>query len=929
MTSLSSESTISHYKIKGLIAAGGMGQVYKAIDLQLGRIVALKTVLPARAADSNTYHRFLREARAASILSHPSICTIYEIGEEGDLTFIAMQYLEGKTIQTLLEEGPIRIDSALSYALNVADALEEAHRNGVVHRDIKPSNIIVNERQTAVVLDFGLAKQVSFAQGGGDELPTQMQLTSAASLVGTGPYMSPEQILGEPVDARSDIFSFGVTFYEMLAGRRPFDGVTTVDVLHSILHDKPKRIDRVRQDLDETLAGIVAKMLDKDKDERYQSARELKDDLLNYIQAKGYTVRGVSSSLISGISAPGSRSNALLGRSSAMANWLTGSRAYLPFTAILLIAFAFIGAIWLGVFRSPGSESNQLLSLRHVPVINWKNEPGGYGSDAVLSHDGRMIAFSSIRGKYQDIWIKQTTMGDANQITKGEWNNWNPIWAPDNQQIAFVSVRGGNVGIWRMPALGGTPTLVGALGSESALRLRYWSKDGATLYYELFPNLFAIDVATRQTRQVTSFNESEHSDDLNFAVSPKEDRIAYLDRKNGQVDVWSLPIGGGAPVQVTHDAAEDRNPVWHPDGQRIIYSCMRDGIYQVCVAFLDGREPVQITSGETDKFVSDVSGIGTSILYAVSKEESDIWGVKVDTGEEVEITSDAAVELWPSISPDGKTIAYQSITDPGQGNKFRNSLILASPVRNEGPKIQLAAGGINPNWSPDGGRLAFLRPSGDTWNVWTVRATSGDEKQLTNRGVYWSFSSLPYNRLENVFYSWSPDGSKIAYPSQDAAHMWVVAADGSLETPISSGSDRSLYSPLWLPDSSGVAYVSWAKEKSGERICSIWLADLKANKYEAIFQGALTIRLLGWLGAKSDLLMAKIEGQKIIAMKPTDVDLVQIPKAGGAGQMVATLKSAYISNIHLSPDGQTIAFVARQDGKDNVWLTLARGGEES
>jgi serine/threonine protein kinase len=928
MTSLSSASTISHYKIREPIGSGGMGEVYKAVDLQLGRVVALKALLPLKATEPAAHQRFLREARAASILSHPSICTIYEIGEADDLTFIAMQYVEGKTVQEILSQGPLPLESALGYALDVADALHEAHRNGVIHRDIKPSNIIVNERDVAVVLDFGLAKQISFANALNEELPTLLELTSTTTLVGTAPYMPPEQILGETLDTRSDIFSFGVTFYEMLTGVRPFNSLHAVDVLHSILHDEPRPITEFRPDLDEGLAAIVGKALKKDKSERYESANEFRKELTRYIQSQGYFVRGVSSSPVSSMSVARVRAGALTRENLRKQDWLTRTQSLLPFALLILIAVGLVGGTWWFLSRARSSESNPL-SLRHIQVINWKSEPGELGSDGVFSPDGRMIAFSSIRGKYRDIWIKQTKMGDANQITKGEWNSWNPLWSPDNQQIAFLSKRGNQSGIWRMPALGGVPTLIGGLGGSGNLRLRYWSKDGGTIYYELTPDLFALSVTSGQATRVTNFEATQHLDILNFSIAPKEDSVAYLDRKNGHVDIWSLPLQGGQPIQVTNDSPEDRNPVWDPDGRRIIYSSLRDGTYQICVAYIDGRPPVQVTSGESDKLVLDISADGTEILYAASREESDIWGASINAGEESEISSEPGVELWPDISPDGQTIAYQSISNPDQGNKLGDSLIVARPIGQEGQKLQLAAGGINPTWAPDGNRLAFLRSSGNIWNIWTVRATGGDEKQLTNRGAFVGFSSLPYDRVGNRFFSWSPDASKIAYPSQgtNESGMWVISADGSHETAISSNLDLSLYCPLWLPDSSGVAYLSKTNDKSRDRPWSIWLADLNANKYESIFQGTSAIRLLGWSGSASSLMVATTESQEITTTKPADLSLVLIPRKGGGGQKFATLRSAYLNNIQLSPDGRNIAFVARQDGKDNVWLISAKGGE--
>lgn len=901
-----------------------MGEVYKAVDLQLGRVVALKTILPARATDPNIYHRFLREARAASILAHPSICTIYEIGEAGDLTFIAMQYLEGTTIENLITQGPMRIETALGYALDVAEALEEAHRHGVIHRDIKPSNIIVNERNTAVVLDFGLAKQVTFAGGMNDELPTQLQLTSSATLVGTGPYMAPEQILGEPPDGRSDIFSFGVTLYEMLAGSRPFAGLTTVDVLHSILHDEPKPLNTLRPDLDADLAVIVGKMLTKNPESRYQSAREFNDELLNYIHTKGYAVRGASGSRRDG------NANAFL-RTAAQPQAVStketdfGSRWRLP--VALMFVIALLASLWWFLASPDGSpDQNQSSSLRYVQLVNWKSEPGELHSDAVFSRDGRMIAFSSRRGKFRDIWIKQTKMGDPNQVTKGEWNSWNPIWSPDSQQIAFLSKRGNQSGIWRMPALGGTPVLVGG-STDGNVRLKSWSRDGGTIYYELTPNLFSLDLASGKATQLTNHQGSQHAGQPSYSISPAEDRVAFVDLRNGQKDLWVRPLREGSPIQVTNDSFEDRSPIWHPDGQRMIYSSIRDGVYQICVAFVDGRPPIQLTSGESDKFLLDVSFDGRSILHAASNEESDIWSVTVNA-EEAEVTAEPGAELWPAISSDGKKVVYQSVNNPAQTRKLRDSVILTRPTGRDGQKVQLAVGGVNPTSSPDGTTVAFVRWSDNMWNVWTAWATSGGERQLTKRGVFEGSTVLPYNRVGIRFYSWSPDGSKITYLSQEEkeAGLWVISIDGSHDTAISSNLKQSLYGPMWSPDGNQVGFVA-AENQPGDRLWSVWLADLNSRKQHMVLEHFSALSLLGWLGGAGELLVATSEARGMTEANPIDVSLVSVPSRGGTAKRLATLNSAYLYNMQLSPNGQSVAFASRQDGKDNIWLISAKGGE--
>jgi Tol biopolymer transport system component len=921
-----------------MIGRGGMGEVYKAVDVQLGRVVALKTLLSAKATDDDARRRFLREARAASILSHPSICTIYEVGQEGDVAFIAMQYLEGNTIHDILARGPLRVEDALSYALDIADALDEAHRNGVIHRDIKPSNIIVNERGLAVVLDFGLAKHVGYLHAQSEDTPTLLQVTTSATIVGTVPYMSPEQLRGEALDARSDIFSFGSTLYETLTGKLPFNGRSPIDVTHSILHGEPIPIHQVRTDLDAELDGIVRKSLQKEPDARYPSASELKADLAGYIQRNGLAVKSISS---------GSKAHVLTGetqRFPAGRLGVTTGGTLSRFVStrnllILLLPLILIGAIWwLFVRFRSGSDSELISSLRHVQLANWKSEAGESSSDGTFSRDGTKIAFSSIKGGKRDISITQTTGGDPVQLTKDEFSNENPIWSADSREIAFLSKRGKEIGIWRIPAFGGTPTSIAFLGNVTP-QLKYWSKDGATIYYRLGVNLFALNVASGQTTQVTNFepdhfrNVSNMSLDADFSISPHEDRIAYIDVRDGQVDIWAMPMRGGAAVQVTNDLAEDRNPLWHPDAKRIIYSSNRDGIFQICVAYLDGRKPQQITFGDADSFVSDVSADGKKILYGALREESDIYEVTVDTGEERQITSDVGCELWPDISPDGKSVAFQAGRDLGQ---IEDCAILTRSIEGESRQIRLATSGIDPRWSPDGRRLAFLRSSKDSWNIWTVRATGGDERQTTNRGVHiFGYTSVPLNRMQAQYYSWSPDGSRIVYASKESNEfsLWTVSYDGSGETRISStNSEILVFCPLWSPDGGRIAYVSRGPEHGngetpdgGKMIWRVWVREMATGKLTMIYQADSILLLLGWSGFADSLLLACAE-EKSIAPSATSVSLIGLTVTG-ATTSIAHFDSTYLYNTLLSPDGRTIAFVSRQGGRDNCWLIPATGGE--
>src|SRR5215216_1663044 len=282
--------TILHYRIKQEIGKGGMGVVYRAEDTKLNRTVAIKALSADLIGDEKARTRFLREARTASAIDHPNICTVYEVNEVDNLLFFVMQYIEGKTLKKFIGGRPLPLDQALEFSLEIADALAEAHRRNVIHRDVKSSNIMLNERNQLKILDFGLAKQVKPADSyGSSDSHHTLDLTAVGSPFGTASYMSPEQAKGEVADARSDIFSFGIVMYEMITGRLPFKGKSSIDVMHAVMHDEPAPLGDA---VPPRLQQIVSKALAKDPKARYQSADLLLEDLRSLIRSH-YAERGI------------------------------------------------------------------------------------------------------------------------------------------------------------------------------------------------------------------------------------------------------------------------------------------------------------------------------------------------------------------------------------------------------------------------------------------------------------------------------------------------------------------------------------------------------------------------------------------------------------------------------------------------------------
>lgn len=461
---------LNHYQIIKQLGTGGMGEVYLAQDTKLNRKVALKILRENMLADNQANRRLLREAQAAALLEHSNICAIYEISENDKISFIVMQYVEGKTLAELLANESLTTEQSLNLAIQIADALMEAHTHNIIHRDIKPANIIVNEKGQVKVLDFGLAK---FIEAETNRETTQ-RFESSGAVMGTVPFMSPEQLRGKRLDVRTDIFSFGALFYEMLTGKQAFARENNAETISAILNDEPDLLL-----IPPIFQPILRKSLAKKKEQRYKSAQDLAEDLRDLQKIGGFDE--LERIRLSSPNEQVESNEAIQPKSRGFYFWQSGNKkignapdtaeiskeqtletkrsSFNPATILFsaVTVFLLLGAGFLGYLQLyKTDDSRQFDNLRSVRLVSWKTAASSIYNDYRVSHDGKMVAYSSTQdGPPEGIFVKQTTDGAEIRVTKDEWNNVSPIWSPDDQRIAFASVRENQAGIYSIPALGG------------------------------------------------------------------------------------------------------------------------------------------------------------------------------------------------------------------------------------------------------------------------------------------------------------------------------------------------------------------------------------------------------------------------------------------------------------------------------------------
>jgi Tol biopolymer transport system component/tRNA A-37 threonylcarbamoyl transferase component Bud32 len=634
--------TISHYRIVQPLGRGGMGVVYEAQDLTLGRRVALKFLPVELEDDRAALERLQREARAASSLNHENICTIYEIGEHNGRHFIALELLEGTTLENKLHASPLKIDTVLDFGIQIADALDAAYQRGIVHRDIKPANIFVTNRGRIKVLDFGLATtslHSSSAQTVGDSAALDARLTSPGTAVGTVAYMSPEQARGEELDVRSDLFAFGTVLYEMATGARPFDGKTTAVMFAAILEKDPLRPISLNGEIPPKLEEIITKSLEKDRDLRYQTAAELRGDLKRLKRDTQSGKIAVESS----------------GRVPAASVTPTTpqKKRWLPVAAIAAVALIVAVAAVYYLRNKPKLAASNAVEWQQITNFT---DSAGYPA---LSPDGHMLTFvRGLRFSFAapgEVYVKILPDGDPVRLTNDGTLKLAPSFSPDGSKIAYSIY-----GKWQtvvVPVLGGPaqPFLSNATGLT-------WIDPQHVMFSEVKQGWHFAVVTSTESR----------ADERDIYVPPKETDMAHyswISPDHQWVLIAEMKLGGWYPCRLVPFAGpltpksvgpqdgDCSSAGWSPDGKWMYFNSDAggNGLHIWRQAFPTGQ-PEQITSGPTEQEGIAVAPDGRSFITSVGNSQSTIW-LHDQNGDRQISSSGYAVS--PIISPDRSKLYYR------------------------------------------------------------------------------------------------------------------------------------------------------------------------------------------------------------------------------------------------------------------------------
>ncbi|HLL17107.1 MAG TPA: protein kinase [Pyrinomonadaceae bacterium] len=904
--SLDAGTRIGRYEIQSLIGAGGMGEVYRALDTELNRPVALKFLHSNVAADQDRMSRFIQEARAASALNHPNILTVFDIGQtDAGARFFATEFVQGTTLREHMQARRLKLTDALDFAAQIASALAAAHAEGIVHRDIKPENVMVRADGYVKVLDFGLAKVTSRAQGASavdTEAATQALVnTNPGAIMGTVAYMSPEQARGEQVDARTDIWSLGCVLYEMLAGRVPFEGRSASHVIVNILDAEPPPLAQYMPETSESLQEVVSDALTKDRDARFQTAKQMLVKLQRLRQrldsgasldhssvpgfaastagspgatntgnAAGHTIAPGAPGRTTAGDLPAHRTRTNSGAEQAAATGRGRKSFSITPLALFILALLAIVGLAFGVYHFTRKTTR---ATAGAPVASLQNmkftklQAAGQTTDAIVSPDGKYVARTVHEGGKMSLRVRQVATTTEKVLVAPSESGYTGItFSPDGTFLYYVTVPlGGNFGeLYRVPSLlGGEPQKITG-DVDSAVT---FSPDGRQ---------FAFRRHVPRTSEDTLVMANEDG---------SGERVLVL-RK--------------APVSMPWLA-------WSPDGQQIAFSVRgtdEQGYYMNLESVRVADGATQTVSGARWRTIGMLAWLadGSGLVFngrdraSLPSTPEQIWFVAFPGGEAQKITNDLNSYEAVSLTADSRTLlALQSNysadiwLSPGGGDPPRQ-------LTNEG-----SAG--TPAWTPDG-RIVYQSGASGNGDIWMMNADGSGQRQLT------------FDPNNDTSPEVSRDGRLIVFISNRSVgwSIWIMNADGSGQRELVRNVEQFSF-PHFAPDNRTVYYAS----RDGAGNYAFWRVAVEGGEPARVMEKTISNARLSPDGKLFFTMRSE--------MTPNAPrEIVVLPVEGG--DPVRTFDAPVgLDMLRWSPDGQGIDYIFRREGASSLWRLPLSGGQ--
>jgi len=873
MADLEPGAILAHFRIERPLGQGGMGVVWLARDTRLDRPVALK-VLPAElSADRARRERLVAEGRAAAALSHPSIATVYEVGEDQGRAFIAMELVEGRSLRAILDESAAQGSGGLppavvaDYALQAAEALGVAHAAGFVHRDIKPDNLVVTAAGRLKVLDFGLVVR--------PHRPSQVPTRPPASLAdtlgtptlddiapprgvtrGTAAYMSPEQALGDPLGPASDVFSLGIVMHEMMTGRSPFARASRTETMRAVLQAPAPAIGAARGRA-ASLEAVTRRALCKEPLDRYADGAAMAADLRP-------------------LAAP----ERPAGRAGGTARLVAAA------AAVLLVAIV-AAALFVRRGAPGGGEDLGPVTLAPLLVRAGVDESPAHSPDGatiVFSHDGDLFTMPA---------DGIPPGAEPGPLTSGEGADTEPAWSPDGLTVAFTREwPDGGVEVWTVPAVGGEPRRIVVQASSPS-----WSPDGKRLAFVQrglgrSTSILIVEANGRSSHQVTRPEDAYFHSEPEW--SPDGRTIAFVKDPGGgsSSEIWLAGADGAAPRQLTFepDGVYSTEPAWWPDGRFIVYASNRGGTRNIWRIPIDGGEPVRLTAGAGDDGVPRVSPDGRRIVFTTSSSRTGLFVRDRDGGAPRLILAESVGQPWgPAWSPDGLQLAYTRIANAGPWE------IYIVPVAGGAPR-RLDTGtqsNLWPRWSPDGRRIVFCTFSKGDDDIYVVPAEGGQAQRLTEGGG------------DDWWPAWSPDGSRILFSRTEGrtTRLCTVPAGGG---PVEPVGDETLMLPSFAPDGARVAVARNRTFRHGVGLIPVSGGPVR------------------WLTGSGGWPVFRPDGLAVgfIRLEPGGYQsLWEVPVDGGEERPMGGPRFvSWNFPFDYSPDGGSIAYSDLMDRRSDLWV---------